>query len=257
MALFRRRSAPSEPVERSMGPGGDPTAPPDVAEPAAVADLAADLAAGPFDESDAGSADGSARVDLGSLRIPMLPGISIQVEADSQTQEVVAVTAVAGDAAVQLQAFAAPRSEGIWDEIRAEMLADIRATADARISEEQGVFGPELRAVLPGRTPDGKQVKQPVRFVGIDGPRWFVRAVFLGRAAVEAAPPEDLVRLVRQTVVVRGPDAMAPRDPLPLRLPEHEPEESSEADAEGDEEAEDRMAGIDPFERGPEITEVR
>ncbi|MGB8021600.1 MAG: DUF3710 domain-containing protein [Candidatus Nanopelagicales bacterium] len=264
MARFRRRSAPSEPAEPSTGAAGDSTAvdPASSAPTGGPPDEAAQPS-GPFDESDAGSAESTPRVDLGGLRIPMLPGISVQVEADSHTQEVVAVTAVAGDAAVQLQAFAAPRSEGLWDEIRAEMLADIRSTAEATIAEEEGEFGTELRAVLPGRTPDGKQVKQAVRFVGVDGPRWFLRAVFLGRAALGPAPRDELVQLVRQTIVVRGSQAMAPRDPLPLKLPE-QPQEGSDEEAAGDvehaedvAEVEDRFEGMDPFERGPEITEVR
>ncbi len=98
------------------------------------------------------------------------------------------MTGVGDGAAVQLQAFAAPRSEGLWDEIRAEMLAELAETAGAKVSEGEGSFGPEVRGMLPARTPEGEQVTQPVRFVGIDGPRWFLRAVFLGRAAVEPDP---------------------------------------------------------------------
>ncbi len=155
----------------------------------------------------------------------------MQVEADPNTQEVRAVTGVGDGAAVQLQAFAAPRSEGLWDEIRAEMLAELAETAGAKVSEGEGSFGPEVRGMLPARTPEGEQVTQPVRFVGIDGPRWFLRAVFLGRAAVEPDPNDALHLLVRQTIVVRGPSAMAPRDPLPLTLPA-QPVTAEEAAAE-------------------------
>lgn len=110
---------------------------------------------------------------------------------------------------------------------------------------------------------------QPLRFTGIDGPRWFLRAVFLGRAAVEPDPEDDLHRVVRELIVVRGPEARAPRDPLPLRLPEQPPEgmategEATEApgarddDVDPDDGPGSRYADIDPFERGPEITEVR
>jgi hypothetical protein len=55
--------------------------------------------------------------------------------------------------------------------------------------------------------------------IGIDGPRWLLRGTVLGRAAVEpdAAPPmEDSLRNV---VVVRGSEPMAPREALGLRLP--------------------------------------
>jgi hypothetical protein len=57
---------------------------------------------------------------------------------------------------------------------------------------------------------------------------------------------------------------MAPRDPIGLQLPEEvelgEAGEQFEAAEDDDEEAEDRPPSVDdfnPFERGPEITEVR
>ena len=146
---------------------------------------------------------------------------------------------------------------------------------DIRMPDGDGLTTLEkLRAVVPARSPEGKQVRQPLRFTGIDGPRWFVRAVFLGRAAVEPDPTDDLHEVVRQMIVVRGDEAMAPRDPLPLRLPESPPEgmapDGVEADTDDDgaddgaddEDAPDaddggRFSDIDPFERGPEITEVR
>jgi hypothetical protein len=101
-----------------------------------------------------------------------------------------------------------------------------------------------------------------VRFVGIDGPRWFLRAVFLGRAALEPDPADALHLLVRETIVVRGASAMAPRDPLPLTLPaqpvspEEQDEDADVQEADMDEE-ERRFTDLDPFERGPEITEIR
>lgn len=268
MARFRRRSR----FEGDPGAQDDHEVPevPEVPVPEAeesvngTADASVeagfDRADGPFDESEADQADQDlVRVDLGSLLIPGLPGVGVQVEADPNTQEVRAVTAVGDQAAVQLQAFAAPRSGGLWDEIRAEMIEELTGTPGAEVSLGVGSFGPEVRALLPARTPEGKAAQQPVRFIGIDGPRWFLRAVFLGRAAVEPEPGDALHRLVLQTIVVRGSDAMPPRDPLPLTLPadavaagEAEPGEQDEPEAE-----QDGFADLDPFERGPEITETR
>ncbi len=268
MALFKRRAtpddveAPDEGVELAdeRDEAEDSDAPP---EESGDSGAGFDRSAGPFDESESELADQDVpRLDLGSLLIPGLPGIGVQVEADPNTQEVRAVTAVGEGAAVQLQAFAAPRSEGLWDEIRAEMLAELAETAGARVAEEEGAFGPEIRGMLPARTPEGAQVTQPVRFVGIDGPRWFLRAVFLGRAALEPDPADALHLLVRETIVVRGASAMAPRDPLPLTLPaqpvspEEQDEDADVQEADMDEE-ERRFTDLDPFERGPEITEIR
>lgn len=264
MAIFRRKKNTSDPeiedLETESGevesedPDGEPA-------PEVAAVRRYDRSEGPWDIVEQDRADGSIpRLDLGSLLIPGLPGLGLQVEADQQTQAVMAVTAMKEEAAVQLQAFAAPRSLGLWEEFRAEIKAEIEA-GPGEITEVDGPFGRELRAMLPAALPDGRQGVQPVRFVGIDGPRWFLRAVFLGRAAVEPDYEDDLHHLVRQTIVVRGPDAMAPRDLLPLRLPQVNetggdlaPELELEEELD---ESEDRYGDLNPFERGPEITEIR
>jgi hypothetical protein len=181
---------------------------------------------GPFDLADA--PDGVERLDLGSLQIPAIPGVEVRVQAnpDGQIQQVVLVF---GESALQLGAFAAPRTEGIWDEVR----ADIRKQMfdDGVATEEvDGEYGTELRSRVS--TPEGLT---DIRFVGVDGPRWMVRAVYQGPAAVDpdAAPP--LVECLRGVVVDRGAEAMPVRDPLPLRLPremaEHARAEQEAAEA--------------------------
>ncbi len=214
-------------------------------------------ALGPFDASEV--EDSSGRLDLGALWIRGLPGMELRLEVEEATQNVVGATAVLGDSAVQLQAFAAPKTMGIWDEIRAEIAESIvgqGGTAD----EQRGVLGTELRTRMPSAGPDGRTVYAPARFVGVDGPRWFLRAVFSGRAAIEDEASADLMDVVRQTVVVRGDTAMAPRELLPLRLPQ-EVADAAQAEAEAQAEGADgptRSADdLNPFERGPEITEVR
>ena len=107
---------------------------------------------------------------------------------------------------------------GIWDDIRSEIAESILAqggTAD----EARGALGTELRTRMPSAGPDGRTVFAPARFAGVDGPRWFLRAVFSGRAAIEDEAAEPLLEVVRSTVVVRGDAAMAPREMLLLKLP--------------------------------------
>jgi hypothetical protein len=148
---------------------------------------------------------------------------------------------------VQLQAFAAPRSEGIWDEIRAEIAAGVTrqgGTAD----EVPGSFGRELIARIPVRSSDGRAGHQPARFAGVDGPRWFLRAVFHGAAVHDPDAAAVLEGVVRDVVVVRGAEAMAPRELLALRLPEAAVQEAP---------APEGRDPLEPFERGPEITEIR
>lgn len=276
MGIFRRgnkdTSAEPDPVssmtddvQRADGAApnqADPGTAVDSPSPAASRDL------GPFDRSEVDGVDG--RLDLGALWLTGIPGMELRLEVEEASQNVVGVTAVLGESAVQLQAFAAPRTEGVWDEIRKEIAASITSqggTAD----KTSGPLGSELRAQMPGQGPDGRTVFSTVRFVGVDGPRWFLRAVLSGKAAVDEDAAADLLDLVRATVVVRGDEAMAPREMLPLKLPE-------QSDQAGDNPAGGNPAGDDPgeadaargaarkaapalddlrpFERGPEITEI-
>jgi hypothetical protein len=192
---------------------------------------------GPWDVADAPQ-DDIERVDLGALLVPTIAGVEIRVEAD-QAGAVAAVLLVHGQSGVQLEAFAAPRSEGIWHEVRDEIGTGI-STEGGEVKEVEGVFGPELLARVP--TPEGAQ---PVRFVGVDGPRWFLRAVFTGAAATDAGAEAVLTESVRQVVVVRGNDPMPVRDQLPLRLPREVVEQNTAA-----------PTGVEPPRRGPEITEI-
>jgi hypothetical protein len=216
-------------------------------------------AGGPFDRSEVEGLEG--RLDLGSLWLTGTPGMELRLEVEQESQSLVGVTAVLGESAVQLQAFAAPRSEGIWDDIRTEIAASITSqggTAD----QTSGPLGTELQARMPGQAPDGRTVFSPARFVGVDGPRWFLRAVLSGRAAIDQDAALALLDVVRSTVVVRGDEAMAPRELLALKLPD-------QADAVGEVAAGEDAAGqepatgapslkdLNPFERGPEITEIR
>jgi hypothetical protein len=212
-----------------------------------------DAALGPFDASEV---DGSAgRLDLGALWVKGVPGMELRLEVEEATQNVVGATAVLDDSAVQMQVFAAPRTMGIWDDIRAEIAESI-VSQGGTADEQRGALGTELRTRMPSAGPDGRTVFAPARFVGVDGPRWFLRAVFSGRAAIEEEAAEALMSVVRQTVVVRGDAAMAPRELLPLRLPQDLTDaiEAQDAEAEGPQRSAD---DLNPFERGPEITEVR
>ena len=216
-------------------------------------------AKGPFDRSEVSSLEG--RLDLGSLWVTGVPGMELRFEVEQEAQTVVGVTAVLGESAVQLQAFAAPRSEGIWNEIRTEIAASITSqggTADLT----SGPLGSELQARMPGQGPDGRTVFSPARFVGVDGPRWFLRAVLSGRAAIDEEAASVLLDVVRATVVVRGDEAMAPRELLALRLPDQPGPggQDSSDDEPADEDLADHAPSLDdlkPFERGPEITEIR
>jgi Protein of unknown function (DUF3710) len=206
---------------------------------------------GPWDLSEVGS-PGEGRVDLGGLFVPGVEGMELRVEVAGDA--IVAATVVLQNSAIQLQGFAAPRSEGIWGEVRAEIASGITQQGGV-IDEVEGPLGWELRAQVPVQLPDGTNGVQLVRFVGVDGPRWFLRGVISGQGAVQPETAGVLEQIFRDTVVVRGEAPMAPRDPIVLKLPE-----DAQMVPEGqDQEEGSRYSadGLDPFQRGPEITEVR
>jgi hypothetical protein len=228
---------------------------------------------GPFDRSEVAALEG--RLDLGALWLTGVPGMELRLEVEEESQNLVGVTAVLGESAVQLQAFAAPRTEGIWDDIRTEIAASITSSGGTA-DKTSGPWGNELQAQMPGQDLEGRTVFSPVRFVGVDGPRWFLRAVLSGAAATDQGAASALLDVVRSTVVVRGEEAMAPRELLPLKLPEQpDPadQETSGRDGTGGEMTDGTVAGghpteadaapgapslhdLNPFERGPEITEI-
>jgi hypothetical protein len=203
-------------------------------------------AQGPWDSSEVEDPAAGGRIDLGALWVPGHPGLEVRVEADQATGVLLSVTLVLGEGALQLQPFAAPRSEGIWDDVRVELRAGITkqgGTAD----EIEGPLGTELRTKVPVRRPDGSSEVAPARFLGIDGPRWFLRGVLTGPPAVDEAEATILLDLLRDVVVVRGVEPMAPRDPIQLRLPDHADQHGPDGPPEDP---------LNPFRRGPESTEI-
>jgi hypothetical protein len=208
---------------------------------------------GPWDVSEVSNpADG--RVDLGGLFVPGVEGMELRVEVAGDA--IVAATVVLQDSAVQLQAFAAPKTEGIWGEVREEIAAGIIQQGGV-IDEVEGPLGWELRAQVPVQLPDGTNGVQLVRFVGCDGARWFLRGVISGQGAVQPQAAGLLEQIFRDTVVCRGDAPMAPRDPIVLKLPD-DAQMMPEGVAQEQTSAPGKFSdGIDPMRRGPEITEVR
>ena len=100
---------------------------------------------GPFDEADAPE-DGVARIDLGALRLPALPGMELRVDLNQQ-QKVIGATLRHGDSLLQVSAFAAPRAAGIWDDVRVD-LATSASGQGASLKEVDGPFGPELAGTV-------------------------------------------------------------------------------------------------------------
>jgi hypothetical protein len=162
---------------------------------------------GPYD-ADAQPDDRLARLDLGSLRLPVPEGAQLQIEVEPAGPiRAVHLTTELGQ--ITLSAFAAPRSGGLWREVVPELVTKLRADG-AQVGKAAGEWGDEVEAV----TEHGV-----MRFLAVDGPRWMLRGVAAGPADHAEARTELLRDVVRQTVVVRGGEPLPVRSPLPLQLP--------------------------------------
>lgn len=199
---------------------------------------------GPWDAAS-GFPEGD-RMDFGSLLVPVRDGFDIQVNLDEEAGIWIAV--VHGDSALQLQAFAAPKRSGIWDDVREEIIGEVQKSGGTS-QEQEGPFGTELLARLSQPAePGGRPVPQSLRFMGADGPRWFLRGLITGPAAQHEAAARPFEEIFADVVVVRGEHAEPPRKALDIALPEEARQViEQQMEAEG---------MPNPFERGPEITEI-
>jgi hypothetical protein len=209
------------------------------------------IVAGPWDVN--GNVPQADRIDFGCLQVPAVADCEVQVSmADDQPAW---ITVVRGDSGLQLQAFAAPKTDGLWADVRQEIAAEV-AKAGGQSEEADGPFGVEVHARIapPEPLPGMPGGLHPVRFLGVDGPRWILRGVISGPAAVQPEIAAPLEQVFADVVVVRGDHPVPPRDMLEIRLPA----EALQALAdEAEAQQENRWGGLDPFERGPEITETR
>lgn len=169
---------------------------------------------GPRDISTVDGDDLASLIDLGGLRVRGVAGVELQVQANQESGAISQLSLTCQGSAVQVQPYAAPKSPGMWDDVRSTISRSVASTGGL-VEEVDGPFGPELHTVM--KAADGTM--QPARFVGVEGPRWFVRAVFIGAAARDAQAAAPLEEAFSQIVVVRGDHALPKGAALPLRMP--------------------------------------
>jgi hypothetical protein len=143
--------------------------------------------------------------------------MQLRLEVEKTSQRVIAVTLEYDGSTLQIQPFAAPRSSGLWHGIRGQIVQQI-SSQGGTVVEQDGPFGPEVLADVPVQA-GGSFGTRKVRFIGVDGPRWFLRAVVGGKAVVDEKDAEVIYTMLRSVVVVRGETPMPPRELLPLRVP--------------------------------------
>lgn len=203
MALGRRKKD-HQAAEQSEAP------PEETSEAAEAPAVARDSDEGPFDIEDFDDPEQAtvARLDLGSVLVPMPAGGQVQVEL-SPAGVPSAIWVVTANGRFTIAAYAAPKSPGLWREVAAE-LADALRKDNAQVSIQDGPWGREVLGVGAG----------VVRFIGVDGYRWMVRCVVNGNAEAMDALVADARAALADTVVRRGDTALPVRTPLPVQLPE-------------------------------------
>ncbi|MCB1273338.1 MAG: DUF3710 domain-containing protein [Leucobacter sp.] len=184
-------------------------------------------ASGPFDLTEVPGM--RPYVDLGGIKIAPREGLQMRLEVDERAKRVVAVTLEYSESLLQLQAFSAPKTTGLWHGVRREIAQQL-AAQNAQAREEDGEFGPELVTMTPLPAEQGGGVRV-ARFIGVDGPRWLLRGVVMGRATEDAQVRARVNELFREVVVVRGDQPMPPSELLPLTMPTGVPQTGGPAEA--------------------------
>ena len=174
---------------------------------------------GPWDSTEKNIGDDPAYLDFGSLLIRGRPGFNLQMPVDDDQGTIGSIVLVTEESGLELRAFADARSGGLWDAVRTDLVTEAERL-DGQAETVDGPFGTELRIRVPVTLPDGEDGFQPSRIIGIEGPRWLLRATFLGREALEPTDDGLLVQALRDVVVVRGDEPRAPRDALLITIGE-------------------------------------
>ncbi len=165
---------------------------------------------GPFDidDFDDPAVAELARLDLGSVLIPMPEAGQLQVEL-TETGVPSAVWVVTANGRFTIAAYAAPKTGGLWREVAGE-LADSLRKDSAKVSIKDGAWGREVVGTASG----------VVRFIGVDGYRWMIRCVVNGSHETMEALEQEARAALADTVVRRGDTPLPVRTPLPVQLPE-------------------------------------
>ena len=166
------------------------------------------------------------------------------------------ITVMRGDSGLQLQAFAAPKSGGLWDEVRQEIAAEVARSGGQSI-EADGPFGVELRRADQPRRP-GPRRPPAVRWSRSGSWAWTARAGSCAASSAARRPamrtrPGRWSRCSRTSswsaAIIRSRPGSCWRSGCPRRRCRRSARQPPEP--------EEGRWPLNPFERGPEITETR
>ncbi|WP_406816231.1 DUF3710 domain-containing protein [Mycobacterium sp. M23085] len=215
MAAFGKRTPKDDDASGADIPAADEVAGRDADE------QAPEELEGPFDieDFDDPAVAELARLDLGSVLIPMPEAGQLQVEL-TETGVPSAVWVVTPNGRFTIAAYAAPKTGGLWREVAAELAESLRNDS-AQVSIKDGPWGREVVGTATG----------VVRFIGVDGYRWMIRCVINGPHETMEALEAEARAALADTVVRRGDTPLPVRTPLTVQLPEPMAQQLREAAA--------------------------
>lgn len=199
---MRLRRKDTEPAASTEGGAGDES-------------LGAAPAQGPHDAGDLASLEGY--LDFGSLLVPVTD-VELRLNIDEASGQVMSLAWLTEEAGLEVSVFAAPRTPGIWDELRPDLIADATSRGGT-VEDAVGPYGAEVVCSLPVQLPDGTRAVQATRIFAAEGSRWLLRGALMGRPVTDPEAAAAWYALFGALVVRRGAGAMPVGDALELRLP--------------------------------------
>jgi hypothetical protein len=174
--------------------------------------------------------DTSSMLNLGAVFLPNIPGLEVHLDLDPRSGIGKSVSLHLNMTIAEVQIFAAAVSEDLWASMRDAITSGLREQK-VDCSVEMGRFGTEIHAVMPTVDLDGNAHVQPVRFLGVRGSRWLVRAVISGDGALRGVPDKaisspEIDEVISKLVINRGEEPLPPGERLALRSPS-EPSEAT------------------------------
>lgn len=173
-------------------------------------------------------ANDGTRLVLGSIWVPMRTGLDVSAQISKESGQLVSISLTYEQSIASVEIFAASKDQDTWSETRYEIANKLEATK-VQPKMVDGSFGTEIHAVMPTYDQQGNATIQAVRFLGINGDRWFMRVTISGLAATDEITGKQLDELIADLVVDRGSQPMAPGSRLPISYPKQPAPPKSQA----------------------------
>ena len=101
---------------------------------------------GPRNYKDVDTSEGY--VDMGAILLPSRPGMQLRTQVADDGTTVLQILVVLGNSGIQMSVAAAPRSGGVWDELRDEIRAGFEKQG-AKVADIRTRYGAELLVDMP------------------------------------------------------------------------------------------------------------